>query len=97
LVNIDDYQANRRLSFDNYQANRRLSFDDYQANRRLSFDDYQANRRLSFEKRILRRKTWCLVMIQWINERNANLILPWKLRSLWCLTWFMMVGLFVIG
>jgi len=40
-------------------------------------------------------------MIQWINERihvtNAYLISPWKIRSLWCLTWIMKVGFFMIG
>ena len=47
------------------------------------------------------RSTWYIIITWWINERIHItcdcLILPWKIPSLWCLTWIVKVGLFMIG
>ena len=49
----------------------------------------------------LRRSIWYLIITWLINEgihiTCDCLILPWKIPSLWCLTWIMKVGLFMIG
>jgi len=47
------------------------------------------------------RSTWYIIITWWINERIHItcdcLILQWKISSLWCLTWNIKVGLFMIG